>query len=224
MNRVLASLLFWPGVALVFPQALYVRRHALRFGAAEGEAHGSVGSGPPVSLLGLGDSIIEGVGAGTHQQGLVACVAAELALRRGHAVSWSALGKTGANAAGVRALFQQHLPPEPVDYVLVSVGVNDTTGLVSVPRWQRELHGLFADLRAHSPQARVLLCGLPPMQQSPLLPAPLSWLGGLRAWQLDDAARAVANHYPQLQHIPMQGKFGRAVCRGRLPPLCQHLR
>ena len=43
-------------------QGLRLRRTALRAPAAAGPAHGTTGSGPPLVLLGLGDSIVAGVG------------------------------------------------------------------------------------------------------------------------------------------------------------------
>ena len=61
----LQSLMFWLSVPLLLPQALYVRKTAPRFAAAEGPSSGASGTGNTVRLLAIGDSIIAGVGATT---------------------------------------------------------------------------------------------------------------------------------------------------------------
>ena len=94
-------LLFWSTLPLLLPQALWVRRRTPRFAApagAEGgrvEARGSPDPSraqgdatpiPPLRLVGLGDSIIAGVGATVAAECLTAQFAREVATRRGAAV------------------------------------------------------------------------------------------------------------------------------------------
>ena len=63
------------------------------------------------------------------------------------------------------------------------------------------IDALLSDLRAHSPQAQIVLLGIPPMQAFPLLPQPLrAWLGGrsrrLEALGIAAAQRRDALHSP----------------------------
>jgi lysophospholipase L1-like esterase len=199
----LASLLFWPGLLACLPQAWHVRRTASRFAAAGGASHGLHGEGKPLHVLGLGDSIIAGVGLQQHDQGLVATVARELAARCGRAVSWSALGQSGEAAAGVQRLYRRQQPAPGQDLVLLSVGVNDITGLTSLRRWRRNLGSLVACLQNDSPQAVLVLIGLPPMQHFPVLPRPLRWVLGLRAAQLDRVAARLAGQAGNVCHVPL---------------------
>jgi lysophospholipase L1-like esterase len=115
----------------------------------------------------------------------------ELADLTGTTVEWLAVGETGARATRVRTGLVEELPPGAFDIILVSVGVNDVTGLVRSGAWTREVGFLLDALRAHSPRAVVVMAGLPPMWGFPLLPRPLRYVFGVRAWTFDDLLRRV---------------------------------
>lgn len=218
------SLLFWSALPLVLPQALWVRARAPRFAgpaaAAAGlasprvSAHPRSGTptgaphapsrnpdNPPLRLVGLGDSLIEGVGVTRAEDCLTACCAREFAAATGRAVAWRTVGRSGATSAGVLHKLAARLPPEPVDLFLVSIGVNDVTALRRRREWRSHLDALATRLARHSPGALAVFLGLPPLQRFPVLPSPLAQLLGLRARQLDDAlgetlgAHAGARHF-----------------------------
>ncbi len=88
------------------------------------------------------------------------------------------------------------------DLVLISVGVNDVTGLTFTRRWRRDLQRLLAGVRARWPEATILFAGLPPMGRFPLPPQPLSFSLGLRAGILDRIAREVISDWPGALHVP----------------------
>lgn len=199
----MASLLFWLGLLISLPQALYVQKTAVRFQGASGLPRGTIGQGPPIKLLGVGDSVIAGVGVSLFPLSLTAQLATEMAATGECRVSWSALGRTGLNAREVRRLFCDQAPGQSVNLMLVSVGVNDTTGLKSLKHWRHSLGQLVDTLHQHSPEALIILLGLPPMQHFPLLPRPLRWVIGLRAWQLEQMARELAQNHVWLQQIPL---------------------
>ncbi len=176
---------FWSLLPLVALQGLWVRHRALRFAEAGGPATGRVGSGPRLRLLAIGDSIVAGVGARTFDEALVGRFAAALAVRTSHAVEWHAIGKTGARTAWVRRELLPKLPADPFDLIAVSVGVNDVTGLRRSRQWLAEVGLLLDGLRSHSPQAAILVAGLPPLHGFPLLPWPLRQVFGMRARTFD---------------------------------------
>lgn len=188
----LRRLFFWLALPLVVPQALAVRRRAPRFPVADGPAAGSAGAGRLLRLVGIGDSVIAGVGAGSSDCAATAVTAAALAARLDCRVDWRAVGRVGADAGTVARELVPAVPPQPVDAWLVSVGVNDVTSLKRSRRWRRELRGLLAALRVHSPGSTVVLLGIPPMGTFPLLPWPLRALLGMRASSLDAIGAAVA--------------------------------
>lgn len=199
----LRSLLFWSLFPLVLPQALYVRSRAPRFAAADGATEGSVGSGAPLKLLAVGDSIIAGVGAARLEQALVGQTAAALADKLGRRVDWSAFGESGIRSDGLLNELLGRLPVDAADVVLVSIGVNDVTGLRSLRRWRRNLRELIGWLSTYSPEAVLCFAGLPPMGTFPLLPQPLRALIGLRAKSFDATAARIVAESPRTVYVPV---------------------
>lgn len=198
------SLLFWAGLPLVAIQGIRVRRRAPRFAPAAGADRGEVGTGPILRLLALGDSIVAGVGVDRLERALPGALARELAARQGRRVRWRAIGRNGADAEAVHRAFRGLRDElEPADLVLLSLGVNDVTGLRPRSRFRRDLQALCADLRDWSPQALLLHVGIPPLQCFPLLPPPLRHWLGLRAAQLDAVAAAVLAVWPPSRHLPI---------------------
>lgn len=197
------NLLFWSLFPLALPQALYVRRTAPRFAPPDCAPSGDIGSGPALQLIGIGDSIIAGVGASRLDQALVGQTAAELAARLGRRVGWRTIGRSGARVQHLLEEYADCLPERPADVILVSVGVNDVTGLTPQPVWERRLAVLLDRLRAHSPQAVIGLAGLPPLGRFPLLPEPLRFASGQRARSFDRAARRVASLRDGVVHLPV---------------------
>lgn len=202
------SLLFWLGFIPVVPLALYVRKTATRTPSAPGPRQGKQRSPEPasqsnaepkadassLSLLAVGDSIIDGTGCSSLAHAVVGQTALQVALQCRCDVSWHAIAQSGMKAAEVQALVQREKPQQAADLILVSVGVNDVTGLRRLASWRRDLAALLSTLQQHSPQALIAVIGLPPMGEFPLLPQPLRALFGLRAKSFELVAqRFIAN-------------------------------
>ena len=197
------SLLFWTLFPFVLPQAIGVRRNAPRFPGAGGPREGSAGAGNALNLLAVGDSIIAGVGAGELSQALVGQTAAQLAARLECRVDWKARGSIGADSSKILRRLVPRLPGPQADAVILSVGVNDVTGLSRVPVWRQNLIRILEALHHHSPRAIVAVAGIPPLKGFPLLPQPLRALFGLRGETFDKAARKVVSQYPFAIYVPL---------------------
>jgi hypothetical protein len=65
-----------------------------------------------------------------------------------------------------------------------------------------QLKALLTAWTIHSPQAQVLLAGVPPMQRFPGLPQPLRQVFGWRAARLDRVGQQVAAGVENVQHRP----------------------
>lgn len=198
------DLVFWSSLPFVLPQALAVRRRAPRFASPPGEPGGSVAGERPVRLLGIGDSVIAGVGASSLQRSVVGQAARMLGEGLGVGVEWRSVGRIGATSEGVARDLVPQLRMPPVDFIVVSAGVNDITSMVTLPRWRRSLAALLDGLVAHSPQATIVLAGIPPLQHFPLLPQPLRAVLGLRAASFNHAAPAVLAKYANAQHVAVR--------------------
>ena len=205
------QLLFWIGFALVLPQALWVRRRAVRFTDAAGERIGRVSGPDPDSesrrLIAIGDSIIAGVGCGSLERACVGRTAASLSSQLGCGIEWQAIGKTGATTGRILSRLVPQLPDAPADFIIVSAGVNDITGLKRLGRWRECLNALITALHRHSPAARIALLGIPPMHCFPRLPQPLRRVFGLRARGFDRTAMDLLATSEQALYVPFDERI-----------------
>jgi lysophospholipase L1-like esterase len=211
----LRSIAFWSLFALLVPQALWVKRTAPRFGGAPGPRSGRVGSGRRFRLVGLGDSVIDGVGCASLETALVGRTAAALAARLDAQIEWSATARTGAATRRIRRRLLPGAALDAADFVVVSTGVNDVTGLTRLDDFRTELQRLLDDIRARAPSAVIAINGLPPMHRFPALPQPLRFTLGLRARHLDAVVAEVADARAGVKRIAIEfdaGAEGLAAC------------
>lgn len=206
------SILFWSMLPLLLPQALYVRQTAPRIDAAAGATTGTVGQGQQKRLLAIGDSIVAGVGAAQLTEALVGQTAMALATSLRCQLDWQALGVSGFDSGKVVAQLLPKLPAEEFDFIIVSVGVNDVTGLTTLRQWRRNVVVLHDALRAQSPDAVIAFSGLPPLHGFPLLPQPLRAVFGMRSQSLDHALAECIGDLRRCKHVPIDfdpknGKF-----------------
>jgi len=195
---------------VLIAEGLYVRRTTPRLDGASGPVTGSVpGEGPALRLLVIGESTVDGVGAASHEEALTGQLAHALAGRTGRAVSWLAVGKTGANARVVHDELLARVAP--ADLVVIALGVNDTIELRSAAAFRRDLLRLVVALRRRLGPVPVHFAGVPPMGRFPALPQPLRAVFGLRSAALAAAAASLAE-VPGVGYVPMPAAL--------LDPLC----
>jgi lysophospholipase L1-like esterase len=201
LTPLLARALFWALLPVTASQGLWLRRRATRLPGAAGARAGVIGAGEDYHLLAIGDSIIEGVGAGRVEASLPVQFASRLAEAAGRRIHWRIEGCSGHGIRDVIERLDALQHDAPIDLVLVSVGVNDVTGLSSTRSWRRNVHILLGRIRSRWPAARILFTGLPPMGSFPLPPQPLRFSLGLRAATLDRIASAVIARHPGAVHV-----------------------
>ncbi|MGK7295065.1 MAG: SGNH/GDSL hydrolase family protein [Candidatus Wenzhouxiangella sp. M2_3B_020] len=196
------SIAFWSLFALCVPQALWVKRTAPRFGGAPGPRSGVTGGGKAMRLVGLGDSVIDGVGCSSLDAALVGRTAEALACRMSARVEWRVTARTGANTRQIRRLLTD-ADVRQAEFVMISTGVNDVTGLTRLRTFRAELGALLDDIESQAPDATVAVNGLPPMHVFPALPQPLRFTLGLRARQLDEIVAEVTAARTGAVRIPL---------------------
>ncbi|WP_370692701.1 SGNH/GDSL hydrolase family protein [Pseudomonas sp.] len=209
----LRAYVWWLALALLAPVALplavYTRRKALRLPPAAGLLSGVAGAdllGEPLRLLVLGESTVVGVGVDELHSALVGQLATALAAHCGRPVAWRACGENGITAAQAHARLLPQVLDQPFDLALLVFGVNDTTHLTSLPRWQAALGGMAEALAARG--TRVAFSSVPPLQHFTALPWLLRRLLGMRAGLLD--ARRLAGCAP----APVGRSLGGGAPRG----------
>jgi len=167
---------------LLLGQGRYVRWVTPRLPEPVGERCGSVGAGPALRLLILGDSAAAGVGVEHQDQALSGSLARRLGLA--FRVHWTLEAQTGRTSGDLLTALAE-VPDAPYDAVVVSVGVNDVTGRTGDRQWLKHLAELTEQLGDRFHARHVLFTAIPPMHWFPALPQPLRWYLGLRARQLN---------------------------------------
>jgi lysophospholipase L1-like esterase len=195
---------FWLLLPLSGVQGLWLRRTAIRLPEASGAVSGVCGQGEALHLLALGDSIIAGVGTGTRERSLPVQFALALAGSRKCGVHWYTDGANGADISDLLHTLRKLHDEQPADVILISIGVNDVTGLRSTRHWRTLVDQLVLALREKWPRAKVIFAGLPPMGVFPLPPQPLRFTLGHRAATLDAIAAGIISRQPGMLHIPTE--------------------
>lgn len=190
---------FWLTTALLFPVLVYqgkqARKHTPRLPEAQGSPSGQYGEGQPhLRVLVIGESTAAGVGVATHDQGLASQLALQLHERTGQTIVWHTFGVNGIRLAQLNQTLAGMKLPE-ADVVLLSMGVNDTTGFTPRYRFRRQLSALRNMLSPTYPGPLYLL-SVPPMHLFTALPAPLRHIMGWRARQLNRVYEQLARSVP----------------------------
>ena len=202
MKHVHRRMGFWFSLPFTALQGLWLKQTATRLPEASGDRTGTCGQGRKIHLLAMGDSIIAGVGTGNIERSLPVQFAKALAESDGKSVHWHVEGKNGADISDLRQSIKELNPDQKADIILISIGVNDVTGLSSTRKWRTQMHTLVKELSENWPQARVLFVGLPPMGKFPLPPQPLRFMLGQRATTMDAIAAGIVSKQEKMLHIP----------------------
>lgn len=185
-------ILLSPLYLIALPQGIRLKKSAIRLPEAQGPREMLVGGfsekpSTELKLLYLGESPAAGVGVENIQQAVSAQVAYKLA--QSQSIEWQLLAENGIRLKELRLKLQQS-DIQKTDICIVSMGVNDCSKLTSSKQWKAEILGLIADLKDKGCQ-HIFFTAAPPMHDFPLLPAPLSWIMGYRAYVLNQVLKGI---------------------------------
>ena len=152
-----------------------VKKNTLRLPEPEGNRHGMVGNGKPLSLLIVGDSAAAGVGVEIQDDALLGAVLNQL--QDGYEISYQLEATTG-HSSGQVIKTVKNMPAQHFNVVITSVGVNDITKLTSPKGWIKKQQQLYAEINQKFTPELIIAAGVPPMNLFPALPNPLAWLFG----------------------------------------------
>jgi lysophospholipase L1-like esterase len=184
-------------------QGRNVQAHMPRLPEAQGPTAGTApGSAPPLHLTVLGDSAAAGVGAERHTEALAGYLGSALARRMGREVSWRVVARSGAKTRDVcRDLVP--LLTDPIDVVVVVVGVNDLKSYRLIRDFRRDTRALLGAIHRRAGPVPIVLAGIPPFQHMPGLPRAMRTILGLRGRAMDDVLRRLARQTPNVRHVPL---------------------
>jgi len=164
----------------------------------------TLGSGPPLRYLVLGDSTTVAEG-GSYDRGIVLETARHLA--RGRSVEVINVGVTGARMADVR---REQLPRASglrADLVLIDAGANDITHLTPSASIERDLVAIIETLLDENCKTRIVVTGSPDMGAPPRIPFLLRGLAGFRSRRLNVMAQRTVTRY-NLTFAPIADRTG----------------
>ncbi|WP_201512897.1 SGNH/GDSL hydrolase family protein [Psychrobacter alimentarius] len=191
-----------------FHQGRRIKRDTVRLPEPDGERCGLVSLHPSASgrasdtestlkLMIVGDSAAAGVGSQTQQEALVGKLIPILTQQLStysnfSMLDWSLQATTGHTSFDIlRRLYVLPAPNRPIDVMLLSVGVNDTTSNVAIDKWQQQIEDIIAIAQRKFGVRELIFLSLPPMADMPAIPAPLNSFVGAKALMLDQILQQV---------------------------------
>ena len=199
-------------------QGRKIKRDTVRLPEPNGERHGSVQldhasnelaaqNKPALHIMIVGDSAAAGVGSETQQEALVGKLIPILqqqpTINEQFAVlNWSLQATTGHTSFDIlRRLYIMPAPNEPIDVMILSVGVNDTTSSVAVNKWQQQIKDIIAIAQRKFGVRELVFLSLPPMAQMPAIPSPLNNFVGAKASILDGILQQICMAHDNVTYM-----------------------
>lgn len=165
---------------MLWLQGKYVRKVTPKLPEATGPRQGVRGHGPLLRLLIAGDSAAAGVGAASQDEALCGQLVQRLGQK--FTVQWQLRAVTGLDSPGLATMLQS-MDEQPLDVVVLSIGVNDVTNLMAPDRWVQWQERLAELIRVRYQPSVIIHSAVPPMHGFTALPQPLRWFMG--RWALE---------------------------------------
>jgi acyl-CoA thioesterase I len=151
----------------------------------------TLGSGPPLTYVVMGDST--SIGQGTTYDHSYALASAQH-LAQTHAVTFVNVGISGATAKSVLDIQLSKAVKYKPDVVLLAVGANDTTHFTSGKSIQSSLQQIIDGLKQVNCKVRIVVTGSPAVDSTARFPWPARQLMELRTHQVNKAFAPVISH------------------------------
>lgn len=148
------------------------------------EAKGSIGhiagsKEDSISILGIGESTMAGVGVATQKEGFIGAFSQELNRKSQKTINWEVVAKSGIKLKGISERLLPKITMQNPDLIVVAMGGNDAFALRSPKKWEQNSIKLLAELRQKfGTTTPILLTNMPPIQYFPAFPFLIKWTIG----------------------------------------------
>jgi len=202
-----AKLLLAP---VLVAQAVATRARMPRLPEAVGPRKGTVGRGPLLRLLIVGDSSAAGVGVARQYDALAGHLSRALAAACSAQVEWQLLARSGLTSAQCLAMLISETFAQ-ADVAVVVLGVNDVVEQVPSRQAVAAREAIANRLRNGHGVAHVVFAPLPPVHRFVGLPQPLRWIAGADARRHDSAIASWAAGRDDVSHVAIDLPLNRGV-------------
>lgn len=185
-------------IPALITQGYWVKKNTLRLPEAAGERAGTVGFGQRISILILGDSAAAGVGVQSQSDALSGALLSQL--KDQYEIRWELIAKTGNRTTDLLKLLATS-NEQQFDIVITSIGVNDVTQLISPKKWLKLQKQLYELIELKFRPKLTVITGVPPMNEFPALPNPLSWLFGQYAKHMNSGLNTMIHGHANIKLV-----------------------
>ena len=157
----LLPLLYWQGKRIV--------KRVPKLPEADGSMGRTEGSKDvSISILGIGESTMAGVGVANQKEGFIGAFSQELNQKTYKTVNWEVVAKSGIKLKDVSERLLPKIKLQKPDLILLAMGGNDAFALRSPKQWEQDSIKLLAALRQKfGANTTILLTNMPPIQYFP---------------------------------------------------------
>lgn len=186
---------------ILYTQGLYLRTYTPEIPEPDGPREGTQGQGEPLKILIAGDSSAAGVGAATQDIALSGQLLHNICQER--EVTWRLIARNAWTTEDMLSHLET-VEGGSFDVSVTSIGVNDALCGFSVKRHIRNHKRFVEVLRNKFNVKKCYISALPPMEDFPLLPQPLSWFLGRSARVYNKALREWTDSEENLVYVPIK--------------------
>jgi len=188
------ALLSWLSLPIYIWQGLAVRKKSVRLAPPPQKPIVELkGKGKTLNILFVGDSSAAGVGVEDFELSVAGRLPHLLKKLTGRPTHQRSSGNNSATSGMIRDFIVPNLETGRYDYVVLSVGINDTKNFHSSRRFKKEFGTLLYALHAKFPGVKIIWQGLIDMENVPILPSPLNKILGIRSRILRETGKQLCN-------------------------------
>lgn len=195
LKYILGSILVAPLMPIVFFQGNRIRKEFPRLPEAEGP-QGVAGAQfeKSMTVVGIGESSMAGVGIDTHTNGFLGQFSKRLAELTEKKINWHVYAQSGYTAEAVTKKLIPLATEEKADLFIIALGGNDTFQLNSPNKWKKECYELIQTIRIKHPVTPILFATMPPIHTFPAFTGSIRFvLGNLVRIHSDTLNKLIKN-------------------------------
>ncbi len=154
----------------------------------------------PIHVLLIGNGPTSGYGVASHDLALPGHLARQLASATGRGTELQLISPDDLLATNAVRYYRDQREPR-YELIIVMIGTVDAVRMTDPAEWRTHLEALLAEMRDDSPDARLLLVGIPPTTALRLVPTVTSALIDAHTGALNEVYMLLADGLPAAHYL-----------------------